>query len=76
MEQEMTFQELTSDPLIALLMQADGVAVQDLDELRKHTAERELAELQTHIRKSHADDFYRRLDQSMLARQAYRKSAS
>lgn len=74
MEREMTYQELKSDPLIALLMQADGVALEDLDELRRRATERKLMELQTALQKSHADDFYRRLDQSLVARHMARKA--
>lgn len=62
MEREMTFQDLTTDPLIVMLMRADGVALEDLQNLKQMAEQRELSHLKCSLQKSRANDFYNRLE--------------
>lgn len=62
MEREMTFQDLTTDPLVVMLMRADGVALEDLQNLKHMAAQREVSKLQCQLQKSRAEDFYSRLN--------------
>lgn len=62
MDTELSITELANDPLIALLMRADGVDEKELSALIGHTARLQVAHLQDRIRQARAEDFYTRLD--------------
>ncbi|MDO1582517.1 hypothetical protein [Rhizobium oryzicola] len=64
MDQEMTVQDLMHDPLIAMLMQADGIRHEDLDQLLRGTAEAQVEHLQSQIRTARASEFYGNLEKT------------
>ena len=65
MDRELTLKELAADPLILMVMRADGVAEDSLQDLMKQVAESEISRLQLSLHKSRADEFYARLDESL-----------
>ena len=65
MEHELTLKELAADPLILMVMRADGVAEDSLQDLMKQVAESEIIRLQLQMHKTRADEFYARLDESL-----------
>ena len=65
MEHELTLKELAADPLILMVMRADGVAEDSLQDLMKQVAESEISRLQLQMHKTRADEFYARLDESL-----------
>ncbi|MBT9371086.1 hypothetical protein [Rhizobium sp. CSW-27] len=67
MEGDLTLNDMTADPLIALLMKADGVESRDLEALLAATRRAEVERLELHLRRQRAEDFYRRLDLSLAA---------
>ncbi|MCO5730352.1 hypothetical protein [Rhizobium sp. SSA_523] len=62
MKCELTMTELASDPLIAMVMRADGVDHEALADLMSRTARLQVEHLQQQISQARADDFYARLD--------------
>ncbi|WP_137130245.1 hypothetical protein [Rhizobium sp. FY34] len=68
MDTELTMRDLTGDPLIAMMMRADGVAQQELTGLLHRVARQEVERLQTRLRQARADEFYSRLDTAREAR--------
>jgi hypothetical protein len=74
MEPELTLNDLASDPLIALLMKADGVHDAELASLLNQTARVEVERLKTRLLQANADAFYHRLDAALLLPQAERRS--
>ncbi len=62
MDTELRVTELASDPLIGMLMRADGVDHDQLSELLVRTARVQVAHLQDRIRQARAEEFYSRLD--------------
>lgn len=66
MYSELTLKELASDPMILMVMRADGVAEETLEQLMKQVTEGEISRLQLSLNKSRADEFYARLDQSLI----------
>ncbi len=62
MNNELTIHELASDPLIAMVMRADGVGEQDLADLISRVAQGQVKRLQLQINRARANDFYTRLD--------------
>lgn len=65
MESDLTLNDMTADPLIALLMKADGVEIEDLEALLATARRAEVERLELHLRRQRAEDFYRRLDLSL-----------
>lgn len=66
MDRELTLKELAADPLILMIMRADGVAQDKLEQLMKEVADGEISRLQLSLNKSRADEFYARLDDSLM----------
>ncbi|TRL32262.1 hypothetical protein [Rhizobium straminoryzae] len=65
MESDLSINDVKADPLIALLMQADGVRIEDLEILLKATTQAQVERLETRIREQRAREFYQRLDLSL-----------
>ncbi|MGE6740673.1 hypothetical protein ACQKGC_10385 [Allorhizobium pseudoryzae] len=70
MDAELSVMELANDPLIGMLMRADGVGQDQLSELLCQAARRQVAHLQDRIRQARAEDFYNRLDLAYQVRPA------
>lgn len=66
METDLTVSEVAADPLIAMLIEADGVSVEDLTVLLHTTAKVEVARLQLRLHENQATHFYERLDETSL----------
>ncbi|MCY1669301.1 hypothetical protein [Rhizobium sp. SL86] len=76
MDTELSITELANDPLIGLLMRADGVDQEQLSELLGRTARLQVAHLQDRIRQARAEEFYSRLDLVHALRPANTASAN
>lgn len=68
MDTELTMQDLTGDPLIAMMMRADGVEQNELSVLLQSVTHQEVERLQQRLRQARADEFYTRLDHALEAR--------
>lgn len=75
MDTELSISQLANDPLIGLLMRADGVDQDQLSELLGRTARLQVAHLQDRIRQARAEEFYSRLDLVHSGRPAKAPSA-
>ncbi len=64
MDQEMTVQDVMGDPLIAMLMQADGIKHEELDQLLRGTAKAQVEKLQSQLRTARASEFYGNLEKT------------
>jgi serine kinase of HPr protein (carbohydrate metabolism regulator) len=67
METDLTISEVAADPLIAMMIEADGVSIEDLKMLLQTTAKLEVERLRVHLHERHAADFYERLDEKARA---------
>lgn len=65
MSRELTLKELAADPLILMIMRADGVSDDALEQLMKQAADNDVSRLELSLKKSRADEFYARLDESL-----------
>jgi hypothetical protein len=68
METEMTMRDLAGDPLIAMMMRADGIGQDELSSLLQTVARQEVERLQQRLRQASADEFYTRLDKALETR--------
>jgi pantothenate kinase-related protein Tda10 len=68
METEMTMRDLAGDPLIAMMMRADGIGQDELSSLLQTVARQEVERLQQRLRQVSADEFYTRLDKALEMR--------
>lgn len=63
METDLTISEVAADPLIAMMIEADGVSIEDLKVLLHTTAKIEVERLRLRLHERQAADFYERLDE-------------
>jgi hypothetical protein len=70
METELTMRDLAGDPLIALMMRADGIGEDELSMLMRSVARQEVERLQQRLRQASAAAFYKRLDKALDGRMA------
>ncbi|MBP2548980.1 RNA binding exosome subunit [Neorhizobium galegae] len=70
MEPDLTIAEVAADPLIAMMIEADGVSVEDLKTLLHQTARVEVERLRVRLHERQASHFYARLDDQDAAGKA------
>ncbi|HEX2146708.1 MAG TPA: hypothetical protein VHG11_03545 [Pseudorhizobium sp.] len=67
---DLTIKEALSDPLIGLMLKADGLNPQAFADLLDQAAEEQLQQRMSQLRENRADEFYRRLSDTQAEEQS------